>query len=118
MSLLIQMYADLKIVIQAEMATRCPGNYRTRAIITLGLYIFYPIFEDHFFVCKEVFSEILSLCMASIQERVMMARAYGNSLNQRGKRGKCHVIFVVFFKLKKNAGGADFNQSLMDIQSF
>ena len=30
-------------------------NYRTRAIITRGLYIFYPIFEDHFFVFKEVF---------------------------------------------------------------
>ena len=31
--------------------------YRTRAIITRGLYIFYPLFEDHFFVFKEVFSE-------------------------------------------------------------
>jgi hypothetical protein len=27
--------------------------YRTHAIITLGLYIFYPIFEDHFFIFKE-----------------------------------------------------------------
>ena len=32
-------------------------NYRTRAIISRGLYIFYPIFKDHFFVLKEVFSE-------------------------------------------------------------
>ena len=31
--------------------------YRTGAIITRGLFIFYPIFEDHFFVFKEVFSE-------------------------------------------------------------
>ena len=31
--------------------------YPTRAIITRGLYIFYPIFEDNFFVFKEVFSE-------------------------------------------------------------
>ena len=31
--------------------------YRKRANITHGLYIFYPIFEDHFFVFKEVFSE-------------------------------------------------------------
>ena len=30
-------------------------NYRTRSIIIHGLYIFYPIFEDHFFVFKEVF---------------------------------------------------------------
>jgi hypothetical protein len=32
-------------------------KYRTRAILTRGLYISYPIFEDHFFVFKEVFSE-------------------------------------------------------------
>ena len=31
--------------------------YRTRAIITRGLYIFYPIFEVYFFVFKEVFWE-------------------------------------------------------------
>ena len=33
------------------------SRYRTRAIISRGLYIYYPIFEDHFFVFKEVFSE-------------------------------------------------------------
>ena len=32
-------------------------NYRRRAIINRSLYIFYPLFEDHFFVFKEVFSE-------------------------------------------------------------
>ena len=31
--------------------------YRPRAIISRGLYIFYPIFKDHFFVFKEFFSE-------------------------------------------------------------
>jgi hypothetical protein len=31
--------------------------YRTRAIISRGLYIFYPNSKDHFFVFKEVFSE-------------------------------------------------------------
>ena len=31
--------------------------YRTRAIISRGLYIFYPISKDHLFVFKEVFSE-------------------------------------------------------------
>ena len=31
--------------------------YRTRAIISRGLYIFYHIFKDHFFVFKDVFSE-------------------------------------------------------------
>ena len=32
-------------------------GYRTLAIISHGLYIFHPIFKDHFFVFKEVFSE-------------------------------------------------------------
>ena len=37
----------------------CPGriNYHTLAIITCCLYIFYPIFEDNYFVFKEFFSE-------------------------------------------------------------
>ena len=33
------------------------SKYRTRAIISRGLYIFYSISKDHFFVFKEVFSE-------------------------------------------------------------
>ena len=37
---------------------------------------FYPLFEDHFFVFKEFFQKIMSLCMVSIQERVMMARVW------------------------------------------
>jgi len=55
-------------------------NYRTRAIISRGLYIFYPISKDHFFVFKEVFSENSVLMYglysraASNQERLMMAR--------------------------------------------
>ena len=54
--------------------------YRTRAIISRGLYIFYPISKDHFFVFKEVFSENSVLMYglysraASNQERLMMAR--------------------------------------------
>ena len=36
---------------------RSPFRYCTRAIITRGLYIYYPIFEVNFFVFKEVFSE-------------------------------------------------------------
>ena len=30
------------------------NKYRTHAIISRGLYIFYPIFKDHFFVFKTV----------------------------------------------------------------
>ena len=54
--------------------------YRTRAIISRGLYMFYPISKDHFFVFKEVFSENSVLMYglysraASNQERLMMAR--------------------------------------------
>ena len=35
--------------------------YRTRAIISRGLYTFYPIFKDQFFVFKEFFLEIFVL---------------------------------------------------------
>ena len=54
--------------------------YRTRAIITRGLYIFYPISKDHFFVFKESFSENSVLIYGlysrepSNQEQLMMAR--------------------------------------------
>ena len=56
------------------------STYRMRAIISRGLYIFYPIFKDHFFVFKEVFSENSVLMYglysraACNQERVIMAR--------------------------------------------
>ena len=43
-------------------------KYRTRAIISRGFYIFYPIFKEHFFVFKEVFSES-SVLMYGIQDR-------------------------------------------------
>ena len=54
--------------------------YHTCAIISRGLYIFYPIFKDHFFVFKEVFSENSVLMYglysraACNQERLMMVR--------------------------------------------
>ena len=46
---------------------------------TISLYIFYPIFKEHFFVFKEVFSESSVLMyglysrVACNQERLMMA---------------------------------------------
>ena len=57
---------------------------RMRAIISRGLYIFNPISKDHFFLFKELFQKILSLCMACIQERLLIKsglwwRAYGIS---------------------------------------
>ena len=49
---------------------RKPGLiiYRTRSIISFGLYIFYPISKDHFFVFKEVFPEN-SVLMYSLYSR-------------------------------------------------
>ena len=55
-------------------------NYRTRAIISRGLYNFFCISKDNFLVFKEVFSENsvpmygLYSRAASDQERLMMAR--------------------------------------------
>ena len=43
-------------------------DYRTGAIVTRGLYIYYPIFGDHFFV----FKKIISLFMVSIQEQFVI----------------------------------------------
>ena len=56
------------------------NNYRMRAIITRGLYILNPLFEDQKRFFKEVFQEnsIFMYGQYSIavsnQERVMMAR--------------------------------------------
>ena len=47
--------------------------YRTRAIITRGLYTFYPILEGQKRL-RSFFCKILTLCTISIQERVMKAR--------------------------------------------
>ena len=48
----------------------------TRAIITRGLYIFYAIFESQKCFLRSLFCKILYLCMASIQERVILARIW------------------------------------------
>ena len=46
-------------------------KYRTRAIITLGLYIFYPILKTIFF-SRRFLQKILSLCVVNIQERFVI----------------------------------------------
>ena len=48
-------------------------NYRTRVIITRGLYTFCPILEDHFFVFKEV----------SIQERLLIKSVRYNDFKHK-----------------------------------
>ena len=61
-------------------AFKCCYRYRTHAIISHYLYIFYPNFEAHFFVFKEVFLENFVLMYGLYsravcnQERVIMAR--------------------------------------------
>ena len=59
------------------------SEYRTHAIITRGLYTFYPIFEGQKRFLRSFFCKILTLCMVSIQERFQVKsglywRAYGN----------------------------------------
>ena len=44
------------------------SSYRTRAIITRGMYTFYPIFEGQKRFFKELFCKILTLYTVSIQE--------------------------------------------------
>ena len=46
--------------------------YRTRAIITHGLYIFYPILEGQKCFLRSFFRKSLPLSMVSIQERFII----------------------------------------------
>jgi hypothetical protein len=46
-------------------------NYHMRVIITRGLYILNPYFENQTPFFKEIFLKILPLCMVSIQERFL-----------------------------------------------
>ena len=43
-------------------------KYRTRAIVSRGLYIFTPFFNKFSLLSRRFFEKILSLCMANIQE--------------------------------------------------
>ena len=52
--------------------------YYTRAIITRGLYIFYPILQDHFFVFKEVFFRKFSPYVWLIFKSSFYSRAVSN----------------------------------------
>ena len=57
--------------------------YRTRAIITHCLYIFYPILESQKRFLRSFFHKSLPLCMISIQERFIIKRAYGKQYIQQ-----------------------------------
>ena len=76
--------------------------YRKHAIITRGLYIYHPIFEELFFVFqKGFFQKILSLCMISIQERFMLARVR----YMYGKQRSC-VEDTRLFTFDRDVGGS------------
>ena len=78
--------------LKGNILTAYKNRYHTRAIITRGWYIFYPIFEDHFFVFKEFFfQKMLALCMVSTQERFVFKsglwwRAYGILFHKKARR--------------------------------
>ena len=57
-------------------------KYRACAIISRGLYTFYSILEEYFFVFKEFFQKILSLCMASILEQFLIKSKLGAMSSQ------------------------------------
>ena len=73
-------------------------TYRTRTIITRGLYTFYPIFEGQKRFLRSFFCNILALCMVSIQEGFqiksgLLWRAYGKSSDHQ----ICHYKFQYYF---------------------
>ena len=72
-----KMFPRFHVVLHKSMTPIYDFNYRTRAIITRGLYTFYPLFEVHLCILT------LALCMVSIQERFLIKsgllwRAYSN----------------------------------------
>ena len=46
--------------------------YCTHTIITCGLHTFYSSFEDQIHLFKNFYHKFLTLCVVSIQERVMI----------------------------------------------
>ena len=85
-------------------------DYRTRAIISRGLYIFYPISKDHFFGFKGFFSDNSFLMYglysraASNQEWLMMARVryFISTWEGKAMRQIKHEVFTIWKKPTKN----------------
>ena len=100
--------AEIKCTVNVSLPKR-PINYHKRAIITSALHMFYPIFEVHFFVFKEVFSENSVLmngqCSRVVcnHERVMMERVQQFKLDQQNRqqalRAYCPNIYILCFSL-------------------
>ena len=63
------------------------------AIITRGLYIFYPLYEAQKRFFKEVFSENSALWMVSIQGVMMAARTVHHLVKYLGCSGYWGVIY-------------------------
>ena len=69
-----------RYVLFYDLLHKVKPTYRTRAIITRGLYTFYPIFEGPKRFLRSFFRKILTLCMVSIQERFQIkSRNYGGA---------------------------------------
>ena len=65
--------------------------YRTRAIISRGLYIFYPISNDHFFVFKEVFFRKFCPYLWLVFKSGLWWHAYGICI---GKKSFIYISMV------------------------
>ena len=61
-------------------------NYRTHAIITRCLYIFYPVFKTVSLFSRRFFQKISSLCMVSIQDRFVIRNLLWWRLYSRSTR--------------------------------
>ena len=90
-------------------------TYSMCAIITRGLYIFYPILEGQKSFLRSFFRKFLTLFMVSIQERVMMTsiRYVFRSLSWQNnktihkftsnfKKSKCNVTMTGHFHFFKD----------------
>ena len=79
----------------------------TSVIKSHGLYVFYPVFEDNFFLFKEFFfQKILSLCMVTIQEQFQIKKGlrwhgYGMS----GQTSNQHNVPWLVARRKRLGGG-------------
>ena len=65
----------------------------TRAIITRGLYIFYPIFEDHFFVFKEFFFRKFCPYVWLVFKSSLYSRADYDGVRTGDKKNERNISF-------------------------
>ena len=74
-----------------------------------GFYILYPIFEDHFFVFKEVFQKIMSLCTSFKSQKISKANYLGP--NSSKKKNNLQILPFSLFILRSQLRESHFFQN-------